>query len=255
MQDDVYLIAADGWTGASKPRGIIEDQQRKIKETPDLVIKGKKYKLDLIPPTLVVGRYFADRRADIEALQAKQEAAAQSLEEFIEEHSGDEGLLADAANDKGKITKATVQARLKQLKAERGRVTFDADNSDEIEALQACLNLFEAEADAAKAVKEAQAKLDEAVFKTYGTLDGDEDAIKKLVIDDKWLATMQAAIVDRYFETELNAITSELQRLTQGLAGRVKQLEERYVRSFQKMPFSTRRCSAHGWPTVPDGGR
>jgi type I restriction enzyme M protein len=50
MQDDVYLIAADGWVEAAKPRDIVEDKEKNIKETPDLTIKRKKYKMDLIPP-------------------------------------------------------------------------------------------------------------------------------------------------------------------------------------------------------------
>ena len=58
MQDDVYLITADGWEEAVKPRGIIEDKEKKIKETPDLIIKRRKYKMDLIPPALIVARYF-----------------------------------------------------------------------------------------------------------------------------------------------------------------------------------------------------
>lgn len=49
MQDDAYLIAADGWVEAAKPRGIIEDKDRKIKETPDLILGRSKYKMDLIP--------------------------------------------------------------------------------------------------------------------------------------------------------------------------------------------------------------
>ena len=49
MQDDVCLIAADGWVEAAKPRPIIDDKDRKIRETPDLTIGRKKYKLDLIP--------------------------------------------------------------------------------------------------------------------------------------------------------------------------------------------------------------
>ncbi len=235
MQDDVYLIAADGWTGASRPRGIIEDNERKIKETPDLVIGRKKYKLDLVPPTLVIGRYFADRRADIEALQVKQEAAAQSLEEFIEEHTGEEGLLADATNDKGKVTKGNVKNRLNQLRPAKGQLTFDADNADEIEVLETCLDLFDAEDAALKAVKDAQAKLDEDVLNMYTALSADEGAVKTLVIDDKWLATIQVAIVERYFATDLNAITSEVQRLTQGLAGRVKQVEERYAHTLPEL--------------------
>ena len=47
MQDDVYLIATDSWIEAAKPREIIQDKQ--VKETPDLVIKKNKYKIDLIP--------------------------------------------------------------------------------------------------------------------------------------------------------------------------------------------------------------
>ena len=29
MQDDVYLIVADGWTRAAKPRSIIDDKEKK----------------------------------------------------------------------------------------------------------------------------------------------------------------------------------------------------------------------------------
>ena len=63
MQDDVYLIAADGWLEAAKPRGIVEDKESKIKETPDLTIGRKKYKMDLVPPALIVARYFAKEQA------------------------------------------------------------------------------------------------------------------------------------------------------------------------------------------------
>ena len=41
----------------------------------------------------------------IDELQARQEKATRELEEFVEEHSGEEGLLEDATNDKGKVTK------------------------------------------------------------------------------------------------------------------------------------------------------
>ena len=45
------------------------------KKTPDLVLKRQKYKLDLIPPTLVVSRYFAAEQDDIDVLQVKRDAA------------------------------------------------------------------------------------------------------------------------------------------------------------------------------------
>ncbi|GMV02818.1 MAG: type I restriction-modification system subunit M [Burkholderiales bacterium] len=207
MQDDVYLIAADGWQEAARPRGIVEDKARKITETPDLNIGRKKYKMDLVPPALVAARYFAKEQAAAEALQAKQEAAAQALEELVEEHSGEEGLLAEAVNDKGKVTKSGVKDRLRAIDGE-------AENDEERDALERCLALIDAESDASKAVKEAQTALDEKVLARYGKLT--EAEIKRLVVEDKWLTSLHAAI------------DGEVHRVTQQLAGRVKELEERY---------------------------
>jgi type I restriction enzyme M protein len=59
MQDDFYLIGSDGWVEAAKPRLAIDNKEKKITETPDLTVKKKKYKMDLIPPALIVARYFA----------------------------------------------------------------------------------------------------------------------------------------------------------------------------------------------------
>ena len=208
MQDDVYLIATDGWVEAARPHGIIEDKEKKIKETPDLTIKGKKYKVDLIPPALVVARYFATEQTALETLQAEQDSVARALEEFVEEHTGEDGLLADAANDKGTVTKASVKERLKTIQAE-------PESDKEREALKRCLALIEAESNAGKAVKDAQAALDQKVLDHYAVLT--EAEIKALVVEDKWIASIRAAL------------ESEVERLTQQLAGRVKELEERYA--------------------------
>ena len=122
MQDDVYLVAAAGWVEAARPRAVVEDRERKIRETPDLTVKRRKYKMDLIPPALVVARWFAAEQAGIEALRAARETAARELDEFVEEHSsasgGEEGLLADATNDRGKVTRGGVAARLRALRDE-----------------------------------------------------------------------------------------------------------------------------------------
>ena len=210
MQDDVYLIAADGWIEAIKPRGIIEDKGKKIKETPDLTIKRKKYKMDLVPPALIVTRYFADEQAEVEKLQAAREAVTRKLEEFVEAHTGEGGLLEDAANDKGKVTKGNVTQRLKAIKNEPG-------SDDERDALKHCRTLIETETEAAKAVKEAQSALDQKVLARYAMLT--EAQIKTLVVEDKWFASIRVSI------------EGEVQRLTQQLAGRVKELEKRYTRT------------------------
>jgi type I restriction enzyme M protein len=220
MQDDVYLIAADGWREAARPRAVTDDKEKNIRETPDLTIGRKKYKMDLIPPALIVARYFPQEQAAIDELQVKLDSATRELEEFVEEHNGEEGLLADAANDKGKVTKAAVKERLKDV----GR---DPELADVRAALEKCLQLIEAEAEASKAVKDAQAALDEKVLAQYEKLT--EAEIKTLVVEDKWFAAIRAAV------------DGEVQRLTQRLAARVKELEERYA---QPLPAIEREVEA-----------
>ena len=210
MQDDVYLIAADGWVEAAKPRGIIEDKAKKIKETPDLTIKRGKYKMDLIPPALIAARYFATEQVALEELRVEQDDVVRALEEFIEEHIGEGGLLEDAANDKGTVTKSGVVNRLKAMRDE-------LEGDREHAALKHCLALIQAKSKSDKAVRDAQAELDAQVLAHYAVLSQDE--IKTLVIEDKWFAAIQ------------DMIDSEVQRLTQQLAGRVKELEERYAQT------------------------
>ena len=220
MQDDVYLIAADGWIEAAKPRGVIEDRAKKIKETPDLTIKRGKYKMDLIPPALIAARYFAAEQAILEGLRAEQEAAARELEEFIEERTGEGGLLEDAANDKGTVTKSA--NRLKALRDE-------SETDRERAALTRCLALTQAKSKTDKAVRDAQAELDARVLARYAALTHAE--IETLVIEDKWFADIR------------HLIDGVVQRLTQHLAARVKELEERYARP---LPELEREVAAFG---------
>jgi type I restriction enzyme M protein len=209
MQDDVYVLVQDGWPAGKVLRELVVKKGEKLKETPELVIGKAKYKAELIPPALIVARFFAAEQAKVDNLQSLLDSASQALESFIEENSssgsggGEDGLLNDALNDKDKVTKATVTARLKL-----------ATDSDEKAALKQAKKLFDAEADAKKALKEAQDALDLAVFKHYPKLSIDE--IKSLIVDDKWLATLESHIV------------AEIERVTQQLANRVKELEERY---------------------------
>jgi type I restriction enzyme M protein len=207
MQDDVYLIAADGWVEASKPRGIVEDKDRKIRETPDLTVRRKKYKMDLVPPVLIVRRYFADEQAAIEKLEEQHEAATRELQEFVEEHGGEDGLLTEALNDKGNVTKAAIKERLRALERE-------VQSDDERNGLTRCVELIDAESAAARAVREVAEALDDKVLARYGKLA--ETEIRTLTVEDKWLASLR------------RAIDGEVRRLTEQLAGRVKQLEDRY---------------------------
>ena len=218
LQDDVYVLAQDDWQAGSTLRELIAKKGEKLKEMPDLIINKKKYKAELIPPSLIVARYFADEQSQVDALQAKQDEATQALESYLEENGGEDGLLVEALNDKDKITKASVAARTKL-----------ATDIDEVKALKQATKLFNAEAAAKKAVKEAQEALDLTVFSQYPKLNIDE--IKTLIVDDKWLATLQANIV------------AEIERVTQQMANRVKQLEERYSKPLPTLTQSVDELS------------
>jgi type I restriction enzyme M protein len=195
MQDDCYLIAADGWV-ARTARIVETDKKGKTKD--------KGWTCDLVPKPLIVARYFAKEQAAIEAQQAALEAATSSLAELEEEHGGEEGFLG--ALDK--IAKAEVGARLKEIKG-------DKDSKEETAVLQQWLKLNTEEADLKRTIREAEAALDELAYDKYPQLT--ETEIQTLVVDDKWLTTLAAAV------------QGELDRVSQTLTWRIRQLAERYA--------------------------
>ncbi|HEU5377757.1 MAG TPA: hypothetical protein VFV38_20225, partial [Ktedonobacteraceae bacterium] len=186
MQDDVYLLVQDGWQASS----------------------------DLIPASLIIARYFSDEQAAIEHLEAARDEISRRLEELDEEHGGEGGLLEEAKNEKGKMTRGSIRARLKDLFG-------DPDSEEERAMLNSYLALLDQEAEASSKVRAAQKALDAQVTAKYKTLS--EDEVKTLVVDDKWLATLASAI------------QGELNRVTRRLTGRIKQLAERYAAPLPKL--------------------
>ena len=215
MQDDCYLIAADGWREAAKPRLVVEDKNKKTREKPDFTVGKKKYQTELIPSALVSARYFAKEQAAIEKLETDIAALQQQMEELAEEHGGEGGLLEDAKNDKDKLTKASVAARLKEITSVPLLPSVPSEDAEERTILRQYLALSEQEATASTALKTAQESLMEKVIQQYARLT--EDDIQTLVVDDKWLATLAAAV------------QGELDRVSQTLTGRIRQLAERYA--------------------------
>ena len=209
MQDDIYLVVGDGWIDTAQPREIVGQSKRKLDETPDLIVKGAKYKLDLIPPVLVIARFFGEEQRKIEVLQEELNTLVQELDEFIEEHSGADGLLEEALIEKSKPALKDFQGRLKAIQD-------GPESHDECAVLQRCIDILKAKSKASKAVKDAQAALDARVLARYSTLS--EGQIKTLVVDDKWLASI------------LSAVQEEVQWVSQRLAARIQEIEERYAR-------------------------
>ena len=106
MQDDCYLIAADGWK-AETYRVLARNAKGKE------VDKG--WACDLVPKPLIVARYFAKEQAAIDDVTGKLEAASAKLAELEEEHGGEEGAYCELE----KVNKGNVQARLREIEGGR----------------------------------------------------------------------------------------------------------------------------------------
>ncbi len=201
MQDDLYLISQDGWVG----------------------VIDKKPNAELIPASLIVKRFFDKEAKELEDLQAECDGITKQMEELAEEHGSEDGLLNEAKNDKGKITKATVKARLAEVKA-------DNNAAEEKKLLEQYLELSEKEATANKKIKDAQKDLDEKVAAQYSKIK--EPEIKDLVINLKWLVAIEASIA------------SELARVSQTLGNRIKSLTERYETSLPQIEKEMKTISS-----------
>lgn len=198
MKDDVYMLIEEGWT--AKVRRIIE-KNNKGKEV------DKGWTCDLLPKSIIIDNYFADKLAALQQLEATLESTQAEITGYEEEHAGEEGMLADATNDNGKLTKATVAKRLKEIKN-------DASEKEAVQLLQSIEKLFEQQAALGKQIKEQAAELDNLTLKQYDKLT--EAEVKELVIEKKWMHSLSTSI-----QGEIDAIS---QRLT----ARIKELGERY---------------------------
>jgi type I restriction enzyme M protein len=224
MQDDCYLIAGDGWMAAAQPRLIVEDKNKKTKVRSDFVLGKKKYQTELIPPTFIIQRWFADDQAAIERLESDLSALQQQLEELTEENAGEEGAFSSL----DKINRVEINRRLKKIDEEASkeegeslRVAEDpipfggGESESESEILLTWLNLDARSTELNRKLKAGQEALIEDVAAKYPTLT--EDEVKSLVVEDKWLAAIATAV------------NGELDRVSQTLTGRIRQLAERYA--------------------------
>ncbi len=205
MQDDCYLISDEGWK-AEVTRIIELDKKGKPKD--------KGWTCDLIPKKFIVDRYFENEKIQFESMRSKLEIVTTSLADLEEVQGQEDGAFSDLE----KINKAAVAARLKDLKG-------DSNQKEEVQALSQWLTLSEEEAELKKQMKDADAELDEKVIKQYSNLK--ETDVKKLVIEDKWLAAIHLKI------------NTEIDRISQTLATRITELAERYDSTLQVLAEQT----------------
>lgn len=199
LKDDVYLIMENGWD--AKPYNIVETN-KKGKE------KVKGWTSDLLPKEIVIDEYFAAEKKEIEELEAQKEDALRQMEELTEAHSGEDGILEEVKNEKGKITKAAIKAKIKELKKNAGIF------AGELDVLEKYLQWLETESKLKKQIKNKEKELDMALLKKYNELTPDE--VRYLVINQKW------------FKTLAQSINDEAEDIILQMINRIKELYERY---------------------------
>ena len=300
MQDDCYLIAADGWKAETyRMLETVKSGKKKGQEV------DKGWACDLVPKPFIVNRYFAEEQQVIQDLEAERETSEAQLAELEEEHGGEEGALGSVSNktdaliawhealivfwqfeiatsyaqyiaslelqeaEQQRQTDLEADPRIQTLANAKGKIIQKAINdrlnqtidADERELLQSWKDATSAIKAAKKSAKEllesatvtitqrlntesereelaelcvidtylnltnqisrqkakikiAKVELDDLAYNKYKGLT--ENEIKTLVVDDKWLTSVGAAI------------RGEMDRISQVLSQRVKELAERY---------------------------
>ena len=143
-----------------------------------------------------------------------------------EENGGEDGSLAEVIEgegDKQKITAKAVKARLKEIR-------HDPLYADERAALERYADLLKQQSDVNAKRKAAQEDLDQKIDAKYPRLA--EAEVKTLVVDDKWMARLSASV------------QSEIDRVSQTLTGRIRQLAERYATPLPKLEAEIATLSA-----------
>jgi type I restriction enzyme M protein len=200
MKDDLYLIVENGWVESAKPHKM----EAKSKESVDFQVKKDKFHSETLPSSIIV-RAFLDKEADALAkAEVDLELVAGEIAEFYESNSGDEDLISEYFNVKGRINKKDLTTALK-------------DKSLEKEVIE-LFNQFKALVEKEDLLKETKKKLDEElttkIIAKYKNLD--EKLVKKLIIEDKWIDAVSVVVY------------AQLDQLIQIFTKRLIELEDRY---------------------------
>lgn len=189
MQDDFYQIEQDGWK--------LQLYAPNEKKPNDLVC-------DLLPFDIVTSVYFEEEQNGITAIEENLERIAGRKTELLEEYA--DSLLNPEDYPDEKVNKANVAKRIKEKR----------DLKEELAILKEFVGLFDSESGLKRQLKDAQAALYALLLQKYAVLNQDEEEVKRLVIEHKWMPAIS------------KAIHAQMQQISQHLTARVVELAERY---------------------------
>jgi type I restriction enzyme M protein len=200
MKDDLYLIVENGWVESAKPHKL----EVKSKESVDFQVKKEKFHSETLPSSIIVKAFLSKEAEALTKAEAELEAVSEEIAEFYESNSGDEDLISEYFNAKGRIVKKDLTTALKDKTLERGASEL--------------LNQFKALVEKEDLFKEAKKKLEEdlttKIIEKYKNLD--EKLVKKLIIEYKWIDAVSVVIY------------GQLDQLIQTFTKRLTELEDRY---------------------------
>ncbi len=175
----------------------------------------KGWACDLVPKDLLINRYFQTEQQTINQLTMDNEQLTTAIEGLVEEYSAEDGYFAELE----KVNKANVNGELKMVNGElksmvNGELSIVNELKDKKRVFKQYLDLLSKQSTINKKIKEAEKVLDAKLYAKYPTLD--EDELKTLVVEDKWMQTIE------------KAVKSEIDQISQRLTNRIKELVERY---------------------------
>lgn len=208
MQDDCYLIAANGWKAelyTPQPAAKKKDAKPKKASTPEDIV------CDLLSVSIVVDEYFATEKQLILASEELLRDKENQLSELLEEHADEAFNESNFADNK--LTDSNVKNRIKALNKK--------SDAEEIAVLMQYLKLKEDISLAKKTLKTLKYDLLTALLVKYAGFT--EDDVKRLVIEKKWFAALSARL------------DGEMQRVGQQLTSKVSALAERYAQTLPEI--------------------
>ncbi|HCX03966.1 MAG TPA: type I restriction-modification system subunit M, partial [Clostridiales bacterium] len=179
MKDDVYMVVENGWIGDE----------------------------DLLPEELIINGYFKGEKEEVENLESEKDNLESELQEFEEEHTGEDGLLEEVRNDKGNITKTALKKKVKELEKEK-------DSEEELEVFNKYLTLTDDISSIKKKIKKKEKALSKKVGEKLENIS--EEEVKDIVVEKKWITTVKSKVLE------------EMERISYRLTSRIKELAERY---------------------------
>ncbi len=152
----------------------------------------------------------------LEELENALNESVAIYEEFIEEHSNEEGLF-----DELKVNESVLKKELK-----------NATDPEDEQILKTALELLEAKNKAQKAKNKADEALELKAFHQYEKLEIEE--IKDLIINDKWLKRLKNALEDKILK-RINAFSSALNEIIANYSNSLLELDQEVKESESKV--------------------